>query len=368
MTEDRRDSRRQELKETPITAWNRAAGAKMADFAGWAMPIEYPAGTISEHRAVRSGCGLFDVSHMGTVRISGGPAVARLNETLTNDLAVLDDGQVQYTLLCDENGGVVDDMLATRMRADEVLLVPNASNTAAVLAVLREALGDEAVVDEGDVAAILAVQGPASPGVLESLGLPSRHRYLTVETAKFEGVPVIVSRTGYTGEVGFEIFVPVAAAARLWESLIQVPAVTPAGLGARDTLRTEMGYPLHGHELSASIGPVEAGLAWAVAWDKPHFIGDAELRRQRAEGPKRRLRGVRVTGRGVPRPGMVVREGGRDIGLLTSGTFSPTLGTGIGLALVEPDVPLDSEVDVDIRGKSVAGLLVRPPFVDSSPK
>lgn len=361
-------SQPQPLKETPITAWNRAAGAKLVDFAGWAMPIEYPAGTVSEHRAVRSGCGLFDVSHMGTVRISGERAVARLNETLTNDLARLADGQVQYTLLCDESGGVVDDMLATRMRADEVLLVPNASNTAAVLAVLHDAVGASGVIDESAVAAILAVQGPASPSVLEDLGLPSRHRYLTVEQATYDGVPVIVSRTGYTGEVGFELFVPADAASRLWETLIQIPAVTPAGLGARDTLRTEMGYPLHGHELSASIGPMEAGVSWAVAWDKPRFIGADELRRQRVVGPKRVLRGVKVTGRGVPRPGMVLRQAEHEIGVLTSGTFSPTLGTGIGLALVDADVPLGSEVDVDIRGKAIASELVHPPFVASSPK
>lgn len=356
-----------ESRATPMHAWHIAAGAKMGDFAGWDMPLEYPSGTVTEHRAVRSGTGIFDVSHMGNLYIVGDDAVAKTNAIVTNDLERLSDGDLQYTLLCDEDGGVVDDMMVTRLSHDRLMIVPNAANTAAVRDVLTAELGD-AVVDHSDATAIIAVQGPGSAAVLASLGLPSDHPYMSMHPGMFEAGSVMVSRSGYTGERGYELILPAARAASLWEALVEVPAVTPAGLGARDTLRTEMGYPLHGHELTKDIGPVEAMLGWAVAWDKPAFHGRTALSTRRAAEGGRRLRGLLVNGRGIPRPGMAVLAEERQVGMTTSGTFSPTLKQGIALALIDRDIALGDQVEVDVRGRRLAAEVVKPPFVPSSPK
>ncbi|MEI2718424.1 MAG: glycine cleavage system aminomethyltransferase GcvT [Candidatus Nanopelagicales bacterium] len=356
-----------ELRTTPMHAWHVASGAKMGDFAGWSMPLEYPSGTVTEHRAVRSGCGIFDVSHMGNLSINGEAAAEAANTVLTNDLARLQDGDVQYTLLCDESGGVIDDMLITRESVDRSLVVPNAANTAAVLQVLRGALGDS-VADHSESTAIVAVQGPRSAAVLTSLGLPTDLEYMTARAGEHEGHPVLVSRTGYTGELGFEVILASEGAPSLWEHLAEVPEVTPCGLGARDTLRTEMGYALHGHEISADISPVAAMLGWAVGWDKPEFPGREALVAERADPGGRRLRGLLMTGRGVPRPGMTVMDDAGTIGVTTSGTFSPSLGQGIALALLDREVQPGDEVSVDIRGRAVGATVVKPPFVQSSPK
>lgn len=356
-----------ESRATPMHAWHIAAGAKLGDFAGWDMPLEYPSGTVTEHRAVRSGCGLFDVSHMGNLFVTGADAVAAVNGILTNDIDRLTDGDLQYTLLCDESGGVIDDMMVTRLSADRLMIVPNASNTNAVRAVLSAELG-EGLVDHSDATAIIAVQGPGSPAVLEALGLPHDHAYMTMHPGTFEDGPVMVSRSGYTGEPGYELMVPSDEAQALWEALVEVPAVTPAGLGARDTLRTEMGYPLHGHELTDEIGPVEALLGWAVAWDKPQFHGRSALTERRAAAGGRRLRGLLLTGRGVPRPGMTVLSGDDEVGVTTSGTFSPTLKQGIALGLVDRDIAVGEIVDIDVRGRRLPAEVVKPPFVDSRPR
>ncbi len=339
----------------------------MADFAGWHMPIEYPAGTVAEHRAVRGGCGLFDVSHMGTLEVAGADAAAALNAILTNDLDRLSANDVQYTLLCDDDGGVVDDMLVTRLAADRHLIVPNAANTDAVRSAVEAQVGSDAVTDLAGSRSLIAVQGPGSGAALAGLGIPTAHDYMTVRSADVLGEPVLVSRTGYTGEHGYELLAPNSIAAQLWEDLVDQPHVAPCGLGARDTLRTEMGYPLHGQDISAQITPVMAGLSWAVAWDRP-FQGRPALQRQREQGVDRRLRGVRLQGRGVPRPGMTVLAAGRDAGVVTSGTFSPTLRTGIALALLDPSLGPGDAVTVDIRGRHVAAEVVKPPFVGSSPK
>lgn len=356
-----------ESRTTPMHPWHIAAGAKMGDFAGWDMPLEYPSGTVTEHRAVRSGCGIFDVSHMGNLYIVGEEAVAAVNTILTNDLDRLSDGDLQYTLLCDEDGGVIDDMMVTRLSHDRLMIVPNASNTAAVREVLTAELGT-AVVDHSGATAIIAVQGPQSSAVLAQLGLPTDHEYMTMHPGTFEGSSVLVSRSGYTGEPGYELIVPAHEAMGLWEALVEVPAVTPAGLGARDTLRTEMGYALHGHELTDEIGPVEAMLGWAVAWDKPEFHGRGALTQRRAAEGGRRLRGLLFTDRGIPRPGMAVLAGDVEVGVTTSGTFSPTLKRGIALALIDRDIVVGDTVDVDVRGRRISAEVVKPPFVDSSPK
>lgn len=332
------------------------------------MPLEYPSGTVTEHKAVRSGCGLFDVSHMGTVYVRGPEAITALNGLLTNDIDRLADQEVQYSLLCNEAGGVIDDMLVTRLSPSLVMIVPNAANTEAVVSVVCESVGAESVLDVSAETAIIAVQGPSSASVLAELGLPTDHEYMTVASAEFDGIEITVSRTGYTGERGYELMAPNAIAPALWEEIQDSPRVAPAGLGARDTLRTEMGYALHGQDISPTTTPVEALLSWAVAWDKPHFAGAAALRKQREQGAGRKLRGIRLTGRGVPRPGMAVLLNGEPVGQFTSGTFSPSLREGIGLALLDSAVQLGDGVAVDVRGRKIAAEVVRPPFVASSPK
>ncbi len=356
-----------ELQRTPLHAWHVAAGAKIADFAGWEMPIEFPLGTVSEHRSVRAGCGLFDVSHMGSVSIVGKDAVAALNRLLTNDLDRLAVNDVQYTLLCDDAGGVVDDMLATRLAEDRVLLVPNAANTSAVLAVLRSALPDSAVVDLSAQWGLIAVQGPGSRAALAAIGLDADMQYMKAKTSEYDGEEIIISRTGYTGELGYELLVPESLTQQLWEQLLDQPETTPCGLGARDTLRTEMGYPLHGQDIGSTIDPVTAGLSWAVAWDT-EFRGRAELERLRQDKSKRRLIGIRLEGRGVPRPGMELLQDGQSVGVITSGTFSPSLRQGIALALVEPNIEIGELVEIDIRGRGVSAAVTKPPFVDASPR
>lgn len=356
-----------QLRTTALHGWHVAAGAKMADFAGWEMPIEYPAGTVAEHRGVRAGCGLFDVSHMGALMVTGPEAAAALNRLLTNDADRLSEGGVQYTLLCDDSGGVVDDMLVTRLSGDRILVVPNAANTDAVRAAITEAVGAQAVGDIGAQTSLIAVQGPGSAAALTALGLPADHAYMTAQYGSHAGEEVLVSRTGYTGEHGYELLVAESIAVDLWEQLVDQSAVAPAGLGARDTLRTEMGYPLHGQDLGPTIDPVTAGLSWAVAWNTD-FRGKAALEQIRAAGPQRRLRGLAFTGRGVPRPGMAVLQGGEAAGVITSGTFSPTLRTGIALALLDARIVPGDEVHVDVRGRSVPAEVVSPPFVGSSPR
>ena len=363
------------LRETPLHSRHVALGAKTADFGGWDMPIEY-AGVLVEHEAVRTAAGVFDVSHMGKVRIHGPGAVAFLNSVLTNDLARIGDGQAQYTMLCNEFGGVVDDLIVYRWSDDEVFMVPNASNAPIVVAALRAAApAGVSIDDHHDDHGIIAVQGPGSRAALEALGLPADHDYMTMVSASHRGEPVIVCRSGYTGELGFELVVPVIILGSVWDALLEKGAplgVVPVGLGARDTLRLEMGYPLHGQDIAQDITPVEAGLGWAVGWDKPGFDGREALVRQREQGPRRRLRGLVSIERGIPRAHMHVHASG-DAGLegpvvgdITSGTYSPTLKQGIALALLDADIEVGSEVLVDVRGKAIRFAVSKPPFVPSS--
>ena len=361
-----------ELKRTPLHDRHVAAGAKTADFGGWDMPIEYT-GVMAEHAAVRSAVGLFDVSHMGKVRIHGAGAVAFLNGVLANDLERIGAGQAQYTLLCNEDGGVVDDLIVYRWSDDEVFMIPNASNASRVVAVLQSLAPAGVQVDDhhGDHG-IIAVQGPRSRDLIASMGLPADHDYMTMVASEFHGSPIIVCRTGYTGEHGYELVAPVEVLVDLWDSLLsrrEEFGVVRAGLGARDTLRTEMGYPLHGQDIAPDISPVEAGLGWAIGWDKPSFAGRDALLAQKAAGPRRRLRGLLSQDRGIPRSHMRVHRGsldGEDIGEVTSGTFSPTLKQGIALALLDPAVAIGDEVVVDVRGKASTFRVVKPPFVQPS--
>jgi aminomethyltransferase len=347
----------------------------MSDFGGWDMPIEYPdGGVLKEHTAVRTAVGVFDVSHLGKARVTGPGAAAYVNAALTNDLGRIRPGQAQYTLCCDEaSGGVVDDLIAYLHSDDEVFLIPNAANTAEVVRRLRaQAPAGVDVADLHRDLAVVAVQGPRSPALLSALGLPSDHAYMSFVTAEWRGLPVVVCRSGYTGEHGYELLPRWADAPALWDAVLAAGlelGVRPCGLGARDTLRTEMGYPLHGQDLSLDITPVQAGAAWAVGWNKERFWGREVLTAERAAGPRRRLRGLLSTGRAIPRAHMpVLSAGGERIGEVTSGTFSPTLRVGIGLALLDAAAVSEPEVVVDVRGRPADMRVVRPPFVDSSPR
>ena len=366
-----------QLKRTPLYERHVAAGAKTADFGGWDMPIEYE-GVVSEHAGVRTAVGLFDVSHMGKVRVHGPGALDFLNGLLANDLGRVINGQAQYSMLCNDSGGVIDDLIVYRWAEDEIFIIPNASNAATVASVLTAAAPEGIVVDDHHLDhGIIAVQGPRSADLIDAMGLPSDHDYMSMVSARFAGEPVIVCRTGYTGEHGYEIVAPVGVLVELWDALIEkgaVLGVVRAGLGARDTLRTEMGYPLHGQDISPSISPVEALIGWAVGWDKPGFAGREALVAQRAAAPVRRLRGILALDRGIPRPHMVVRrtvEGddalaGEIVGEVTSGTFSPTLKQGIGLALLDASIAVDDVVVVDVRGRASRFQVVKPPFVQPS--
>ncbi len=359
------------LLSSPLHDRHVALGARFAEFAGWEMPLQY-AGVVEEHTAVRQRVGLFDVSHLGKVTVRGTGARAFVDACLTNALDKIGPGQAQYTLCCDDGtGGVVDDLIVYLRSDSELLLVPNAANTAEVVRRLdAEAPAGITVRNEHRDHAVLAVQGPRSDDVLDALGLPAGHPYMSfIETTR-DGTELVVCRTGYTGERGYELLVPWSSAGQLWDALLGAGAavgIQPCGLGARDTLRTEMGYPLHGQDLSLEITPVQARVGWAVGWAKPAFWGRGVLLAEKAAGPARRLRGIRALGRGIPRPGMAVSDhDGAAIGSVTSGTFSPTLRRGIGLALLRSDVADGSAVRVDIRGRSEEFEVVRPPFVEAA--
>lgn len=363
------------LRRTPLFDRHQTAGAKTADFGGWDMPIEYT-GVVAEHTAVRSAVGIFDVSHMGKLAVYGDGAVAFLNSLLANDLDRIAAGQAQYSMLCNDDGGVIDDLIVYRWSDDGAYVIPNASNAAIVASVLRGAVPEGITIDDQHLThGIIAVQGPRSSEVLGGLGFPVDHDYMSMARSDFAGSPVIVCRTGYTGEHGYELVAPVGVLVDLWDALLSGAISVgglPAGLGARDTLRTEMGYPLHGQDISPEITPVEAMIGWAVGWDKPEFAGREALLAQRAAGPRRRLRGLLSLDRGIPRPHMQVRAvadsvlAGDVIGEVTSGTFSPTLRKGIALALLDTSVAIGDEVAVDVRGRESRFTVVKPPFVQPS--
>lgn len=357
------------LRHSPLHDRHVSLGAKLADFGGWEMPIEYPdGGVLKEHTAVRDAVGVFDVSHLGKMRVVGPGAAELVNRTLTNDLGRIAAGQAQYSLLCNESGGVVDDLIVYLRGDDEVFMIPNAANTAAVVRTFQSAAPPGlSVQDEHDDFAVLAVQGPRSGEVMAALGLPADHDYMAFVDAEWRGGPVVVCRTGYTGEHGYELLPRSADAEALWDAILAAGAdagIRPAGLGARDTLRTEMGYPLHGQDLSPTITPVQARTGWAVGWSKQAFVGKEALVAEKAAGPRRVLRGLKSTDRGIPRPHMAVTtSAGAVVGEVTSGTFSPTLRLGIGLALLAPGVAEGDHVQVDVRGRSSVMEVVRPPFV-----
>lgn len=363
-----------ELMTSPLNERHVDLSAKFAEFGGWSMPLEYAdGGVLAEHQAVRESVGVFDVSHLGKVTVRGTGTVDFINRCFTNDLHKITPGKAQYTLVCDDNGGTIDDLIAYLRAEDEVFLIPNAANSAEVVRLLKAAApaGIE-IIDEHHDHAIIAIQGPKSDEVLTALGVAVDNEYMSFVPESIDGVDVTVCRTGYTGERGYEIVVSPEHALQMWDRIFDVGeefGVRACGLGSRDTLRTEMGYPLHGNDLSRDITPVMARTSWAVAWAKPEFWGRTALERQRAEKTVRTLRGIRATGRGIPRTGMsVTSEDGTAVGTVTSGTFSPTLRQGIGLALLERGVADGTLVNVEVRGKLLAFEVTKPPFIDASTK
>ena len=335
----------------------------MVPFGGWDMPLNYPAGTIAEHKTCRTEAVAFDVSHLGTVRATGPDALPRLQAALTNDLTRVGPGRAQYTHLLDEtDGSILDDIIVWWVSEDRFDVMPNASNTDRVVTALGSGAAD--VTTER---AVIALQGPAARRMLAT-AFPEAAEVARFHVAELTwlGVDVVVAGTGYTGEDGVEIAVPASHAAAAWEALM-VAGFHPAGLGARDTLRLEAGLPLHGHEMGPGITPLQAGLGWVVAWDKPDFIGKAALVAEREAGITRRLRALSVEGRRPPRADQVVLVNGEAAGVVTSGNFSPILGQGIALAFVPPEVAIGDQVAIDVRGDHVAATVVKPPFVAATP-
>ncbi|MCD9153305.1 glycine cleavage system aminomethyltransferase GcvT [Aeromicrobium duanguangcaii] len=363
-----------DLLQSPLRERHEALGAKFSEFGGWSMPLEYAGGgVLAEHKAVREAVGLFDVSHLGKALVRGTGAAEFVNSCLTNDLGRIAPGKAQYTLCCSEDGGTVDDLIAYLRSDFEVFLIPNAANNAEVVRLLQAAAPEGVEVEnQHRDHAVLAIQGPLSDELLGALGLPADHEYMSFTTGTVEGVELTVCRTGYTGERGYELVVPAEDAVPVWDAVMAAGeslGIRACGLASRDTLRTEMGYPLHGHELSAEVTPVMARTGWAVGWSKPAFWGKEALERQRAEKKVRTLRGLLSQGRGIPRPGMAVHDAdGGTLGEVTSGTFSPTLRQGIGLALLEPSVEDGSTVTVDVRGRRESFTVTKPPFVRASTK
>ena len=362
------------LRTTPLHDRHLAAGAKMAPFGGWDMPIQYT-GILDEHRAVREAAGLFDVSHMGEFRVRGPGALALVQRLVTNDVSKLSDGQAQYAVLCHNGGGAVDDLLVYRLADDDVLLVVNAANIEgdwAHVAAEAEAAGlDATLANESDEWALLALQGPTAFDAfqratgLDVSDVPYYHFRPMEGGAVFGAERAIVSHTGYTGEQGLELYLSPNAAGRAWDALVEAGA-TPAGLGARDTLRLEAGYCLYGHELDRDTTPLEAGLGWVVKPDAADFVGRDALVRQKADGVPRKLVGLVVEGRGIPRAGYPIVDGeGAEIGVVTSGSQSPTLGQGVALGFVPNDASytaVGTELGVSVRGRVLPAVVTKPPF------
>ena len=355
------------LKRTPLYAAHVKAGARMVEFGGWEMPVQY-GGIIEEHRRVRGAVGLFDVSHMGEFEVEGEGALAALQTLTTNDVAALEIGQVQYSVFCDPEGGIVDDLTVYRLAADRFMVTVNASNIdkdwAWVTTHGSRARWRNISAETG----LISVQGPRAEDLVAGLAdVDGRGiRYYHFACGRVAGVATIISRTGYTGEDGFELYAPWGETERLWSALMEAGAkvdVAPIGLGARDTLRLEMRYALYGNDIDQTTNPLEAGLGWVVRPAKGDFIGKPAIERVRAEGPKRTLVGLEMADRSVARHGYPVLSGGRRVGEVTSGTFGPSVGKSIAMAYVEtPLSAIGTALDVEIRGQARPARVVKTPF------
>jgi aminomethyltransferase len=357
------------LKRTPLYEEHVALGGKIVPFAGFEMPVQYPSGITAEHKAVREAAGLFDVSHMGEFILRGPQALDLIQRVTVNDASKMEVGQAQYSAMCYENGGIVDDLIVYRF-ADKYMLVVNASNLDKDLAWIRahaEGL-DVEVEDRSDAIALLALQGPAARDILRpmvDLDLDDVRYYRFAEGA-VNGVAAVISGTGYTGEDGFELYVDAADAVELWRAILSEGSdrgIMPAGLGCRDSLRLEVGYALYGNDLDDQHSPLESGLGWITKVDKGDFVGKEAIVRQKEGGVRRRLVGLRLTGKGFPRPGYPVLSGGKAVGVVTSGTVAPSLGYGVSMGYVPSGLAKpDTELQIEIRGRPVAAIVQRPPF------
>jgi aminomethyltransferase len=358
------------LKRTPLYDLHVKAGARMVPFGGWEMPVQYTS-IVEEHRAVRGAVGLFDVSHMGEFEVEGPEALAALQRLTTNDVAALGVGQVQYSLLCYLEGGIVDDLTLYRLGPERFMMTVNAANIDKDWAWVTEHSAARRGARWRDVSAetgLIAVQGPRAEALVGRLadcdvtGL-GYYRFVAGAVA---GVPALISRTGYTGEDGFELYVAAAGAARLWPALLEAGAaagVRPIGLGARDTLRLEMRYALYGNDIDQTTNPLEAGLGWVVKPAKGDFIGRAAIERVRAEGPRRRLAGLEMADRAIARHGYPVVKDGRAVGVVTSGSYGPSVDRSIALAYVETALAaVGTELSVEIRGQARPARVVKTPF------
>jgi aminomethyltransferase len=354
---------------TSLFELHRRLGARIVDFAGWDMPVQYPSGILAEHEAVRTGCGMFDLSHMGRVFLRGRDALVLAQECCTRDLARLRPGEAAYSVLCREDGGILDDVIAYVMDPDnEVLFVFNASNRVSDIDWFtrqRDRLGvNVAIEDQTFDTALIGVQGPGAQAVLQphcttDLDLLAGYSFVAADVA---GPPALVSRTGYTGEDGFEIMLDSQYAERVWTALSS--GACPCGLGARDTLRTEAGLALYGHEIDTSTNPFEARLGWVVSSKKASYLGREALLAIKQHGVSRRLVGLYVGAGGVPRAGFPIRQDGRQVGALTSGTYAPTLRKNIAMAYVPVELSTEGQhVQVEMRGKAVDAEIVKLPFV-----
>ncbi|WP_029918239.1 glycine cleavage system aminomethyltransferase GcvT [Pelobacter seleniigenes] len=361
------------MKKTPLNELHHHLGARMVEFGGWEMPVQY-SGVIAEHLAVRQAAGLFDVSHMGEIEVSGPQAFEFLQYATTNDLSKLVDGQVQYTALCYRDGGVVDDLTLYRKGAESFLLCVNAANTDKDFSWLQSlqadsGIGDVVLVDNSRDYAQLALQGPAAEKILQQLTdiKLSALKYYHFVQGQVAGLEMLVSRTGYTGEDGFELYCAADDGVQLWQALSaagQSAGLVPVGLGARDTLRLEKGYALYGHEINAEILPLEARLGWITKLDKGDFCGRNALQKAKDVGLKRQLVALALTENGVPRDGYPVFCRDRQVGYVTSGTMSPSLKKGIALALIETAVAESTEpLSIGIRKKTVTTTRTALPFV-----
>ncbi len=358
-----------EIRQTPLHDWHVRHDGRMVDFAGWRMPVQY-SGLMDEHVAVRECAGLFDVSHMGEIRLSGSDALATVQRLTVNDASAIEDGQAQYTAMVNDAGGIIDDLLVYRVNADEYLLVVNAGTTEKDHAwITSHAQGDVTVVNESSDWAQVALQGPVAERVLgrlvkEDLSAIGYYRFVISE---YGGLPAIISRTGYTGEDGFEVYLAPAHAADLAEAILkagETDGVVPAGLGCRDTLRLEAGMMLYGNDMDESRSPIEAKLGWIVKPDKGDFIGRDALVRQKADGTDEKIVAFKAVGRGIPRHGYPLLDGaGNRVGEVASGTFAPTLKEGIGVGYVTSALATpDNEIFIEMRGRSIEARTVKLPF------
>jgi len=354
-------------RRTPLNEAHRKLGARMVDFVGWDMPVQYSS-VIGEHEAVRTAVGLFDVSHMGEIEFSGPGALETVNKLISNDLARISDGQAVYAGLLTPQGTFVDDIVAYRFSPERIFICVNSSNRDKDFAWMKEHAQGVTPVDRGDDFAQIAVQGPKAAALVQRLTKADLSKLGTYRFTEGEvaGVKSIISRTGYTGEDGFELYCAPDGAEKLWSALLtegQQDGVKPCGLGARDSLRTEMKYALYGNDIDDQHTALEAGLGWIVKLDKPAFIGKDALAAQKAAGIKRKLVGFELTGSGIPRHGYAIHKDGKPVGEVTSGTMGPSVKKPVGIGYVPTELSAEgSTFDVDIRGRPVPAVVVKTPF------